>query len=106
ETTSNCRTTCSAADCAGRSSCPDLARRDRSHSWRDWGARGQNGKVVAGSVSERPKVQHSKCCVVSKPPWVRIPPLPRCEARNHAETPSWFRAFPGRSGGGVDRPLH
>lgn len=27
-------------------------------------------------MSERPKVQHSKCCVVSKPPWVQIPPLP------------------------------
>ncbi len=29
-----------------------------------------------GSVSERPKVQHSKCCVVSQPPWVQIPALP------------------------------
>ncbi len=27
-------------------------------------------------MSERPKVQHSKCCVVSQPPWVQIPPLP------------------------------
>ncbi len=25
------------------------------------------------SVSELPKVQHSKCCVVSQPPWVQIP---------------------------------
>ncbi len=29
-----------------------------------------------GSVSERPKVQHSKCCVGETPPWVQIPPLP------------------------------
>ena len=27
-------------------------------------------------MSERPKVQHSKCCVVSQPPWVQIPALP------------------------------
>jgi hypothetical protein len=27
-------------------------------------------------VSERPKVQHSKCCLVSKPTWVQIPPSP------------------------------
>ena len=29
-----------------------------------------------GDVSERPKVQHSKCCLVSKPTWVQIPPSP------------------------------
>ena len=34
-------------------------------------------------MSERPKVQHSKCCVVSQPPWVQIPPLPPCVVAGH-----------------------
>ena len=38
-------------------------------------------------MSERPKVQHSKCCVVSQPPWVQIPALPPLTAR-----PRWGRA--------------
>ena len=39
--------------------------------------RGRGSRVFGqGSVSERPKVQHSKCCVVSQPPWVQIPALP------------------------------
>ena len=39
--------------------------------------RGRGSRVSRqGSVSERPKVQHSKCCVVSQPPWVQIPALP------------------------------
>jgi hypothetical protein len=29
-----------------------------------------------GTVSERPKVQLSKSCVVERPPWVQIPPVP------------------------------
>ena len=32
--------------------------------------------IQVGDVSERPKVQHSKCCLVSKPTWVQIPPSP------------------------------
>src|SRR5690606_3561465 len=33
-------------------------------------------KLFRGDVSERPKVQHSKCCVGSPLPWVQIPPSP------------------------------
>ena len=33
-------------------------------------------KDKAGEVTERPKVQHWKCCVGETPPWVRIPSSP------------------------------
>ena len=48
--------------------------------------------LVPGTVSERPKVQLSKSCVLERAPWVQIPPVPPRKSPLHP------RATPGRRG--------
>ena len=45
-------------------------------------------KLLDGDVSERPKVQLSKSCVGESPPWVQIPPSPRCDVSRHSGHPN------------------